>query len=256
MKALLVALVLLSAPAVTRADPAEDRALLTRALAPDKLGFRAGEATIAMQLRDAAGRVVERTLRARTATGAGARKMRLTFLEPIDQRGVELLVIERDGRPAEQTMWLPRARELRVITPGDRGAGLEGSDFTFEDLERRELGGATITPLGEETIGGLPCVRLEATGLPGRFGRVRFWVARAHDIPLRVEFYARDAAGAADAPARRFEVKRLQKVDGRLTPTRLVMADAVAGTQTTIDLSGFVDVALPDSLFPPDALGR
>lgn len=232
---------------------AEPRALLSRALAPDKLGFRAGEATLAMQLRDAAGRIVERTLRARTAMGPGWRKMRLTFLEPIDQQGVELLVLERDGQPTEQTLWLPRARELRRIAPGERGAGLQGSDFTFEDLEKRELGAATITPLGDDvTIGGLPCARLEATGLPGRFSRVRFWVAREHEIPLRIEFYA----GDGDRPARRFEVKRLQKVDGRLTPTRLVMADEVTGTQTTLDLSGFVDVALPDALFSPDALGR
>ncbi len=247
---LVVVMVVLAGAA--RADP---RALLSRALAPQKIGFRAGEATLVMQLRDGAGRVVERSLRARTASGEGWRKMRLTFTEPIDQRGVELLVIERQGQPTQQALWLPRARELREIAPGDRSAGLQGSDFTFEDFEKRELGGATISVLGDETLGGVVCSRLEATALPGRFTKVVFWVAKDHEIPLKIEFLQADGGGASRV-VRRFEVKRLQKVDGRLTPTRLVMADELAGTKTTIDLSDFRDVALPQSLFTPDALGR
>ena len=243
----------LSAVAPSRAE-APSRELLSRALAPEKLGLRAGEARLVMQLRDAAGRIVERSLRVRTATGDGWRKMRLTFLEPIDQAGVELLVVEQRGAAAEQTMWLPRARELRRIAPGDRQAGLQGSDFTFEDFERRELGGATVVVAGDEVIGGVACTRLVATELPGRFSKVTFWVAKETEIPLRIEFL--QGVAASEKLARRFEVKRLQKVDGVLTPTRLVMSDELAGTRTTLDLSDFHDARLPESLFTPDALGR
>lgn len=232
-------------------------ALLTRALAPDKLGFRPGEATLAMQLRDGAGRVVERTLRARTIMGDGWRKTRLTFLEPIDQAGVELLVVDRAGTPSEQTLWLPRARELRRIAPSDRGASLQGSDFTFDDFARKDLGKATVTAVGEETIGGLSCARLEATGLPGRFSKVVFWVARDAEIPVRIDFMQDAGAASASAKvARRFEVKRLQKVSGGLVPTRMVMSDELAGTRTVIDLSGFRDERFAEGLFTPEALGR
>ena len=72
---------------------------------------------------------------------------------------------------------------------------------------------------------------------------------------MRIEFYQLGPGGDVRV-ARRFEVKRLKKVDGLVTPTRLVMSDALAGTKTTIDLSDFKDVRLPDSLFLPDALGR
>ena len=152
-------------------------------------------------------------------------------------------------------MWLPRARELRRIGPTDRQAGLQGSDFTFEDFERRELGGANVVVAGDVVIGGVDCTRLEATALPGRFSRVVFWIAKESEIPLRIEFLQAAAAGG-ERLARRFEVKRLQKVDGVLTPTRLVMSDELAGTRTTLDLSDFQDVRLPESLFTPDALGR
>ncbi|MFO0748356.1 MAG: outer membrane lipoprotein-sorting protein [Myxococcota bacterium] len=229
--------------------------LLARALVPERLGFRAGEATLSMQLRDAAGRIVERTLRARTIAGSGWRKTRLTFLEPIDQKGVELLVVEKKGAGAEQTLWLPRARELRKIGSSDRGARLQGSDFTFEDFESKDLARATITRDGEETLGGVVCERLAATGLPGRWAKVVFWVARDQEIPVRIDFL-QGAAGGDAALARRFEVKRLQQIGGQLTPTRMVMSDELAGTRTTLDLSGFRDERFPDSMFLPEALGQ
>lgn len=248
-RALILAL-LLVVTTTARADAPETEALLRRALAPEKLGFRAGEATLAMQLRDASGRVVERKMRARTALAEGTRRMRLTFVEPIDQKGVELLIIERRGAPTEQTLWLPRARELRPIAASDRGGKLQGSDFTFQDFEQRELGKATLRDAGEETMAGVATRRIEASAVPGGFEAMTFWVAKDSEIPLKIEFKR------GGAVVRRFEVKKLQKVDGRVTPTRLVMSDELAGTKTTLELSDFRDVTVPESALVPDALGR
>lgn len=229
---------------------------IAAALSAERLGLAAGEATLTMELRDKAGRVVARTLRARTATGAGWRKMRMTFVEPADQRGVELLVLEARGEEPVQYLWLPRSAELRRVATGERGGRFQGSDFAFADFEERSLEDAVVTLSGEEQLGGMAAWRIEiaprpGTPAPGGWSRVLAWVAKEARVPLRVQFF-RDGT-----LARQLDVKRLQPLDGRLVPTRLVMSDPLRGTRTTLDISGLAPGArFPDATFTPEALGR
>lgn len=255
-------LVMLSAASasVAHAEGPDARTIAT-ALSTERLGLAAGEATIAMELRDKAGRIVSRTIHARTASGDGWRKMRLTFKAPADQSGVELLVLSEGKRAPVQYLWLPRSAELRRIAASDRGGRFQGSDFAFSDFEDQDLALADVRLVGEQTLAGLAAWRIEITAkagqpAPGGWSRVNAWIAKDALVPLRVEFY-KDGT-----PARTLEVKRLQPVpvgpEGtRLMPTRLVMSDHSRGTRTTLDISGLAPSArFPDAIFAPEALGR
>lgn len=245
-----------SAPGRAEVPGAPSARELAAALSAERLGLAAGEATLAMELRDKAGRVLGRTLRARTATGEGWRKMRMTFLEPADQRGVELLVLEARGQAPVQYLWLPRSAELRRVAAGERGGRFQGSDFSFADFEERNLDEAVITLLDEEEVGGLAAYRLEiaprdGAAAPGGWSRVVAWIAKEARVPLRVQFFGEDAL------ARQLDVKRLQPLEGRMVPTRLVMSDIKRGTRTTLDISGLSPGAkFPEGVFTPEALGR
>lgn len=240
-----------------RAEGPDARLIASEALSAERLGFRDGEATLGMELRDKAGRIVSRKLIARTASGAnGGRKMRMTFLEPSDQKGIELLVVEARGQETLQYLWLPRASELRRIAGGERGGRFQGSDFSFADFEGKSLDAAVVEMVGSEKVGGLETWKIAVSPKPGAVGpggwsRVVAWVAKDGHVPVKVEF---DKGGTVE---RRLEVKKLQAVEGRLTPTRLVMSDLVAGTRTTLDILDIQPTKrFPDATFAPESLGR
>lgn len=248
-----------SAP--THAEPTP-RELAESALGADRLGFGAGSATLGMELRDKAGRIISRKLEARSAIADGTRKMRLSFLEPIDQRGIEYLLVEKRGAPPLQYLWLPKSAELRRVTPDDREGRLGGSDFSFADFEKRDFDSAEITRLPDEDLGGQPCYRLAitpkpGTRAPGGWARVTTWILKDGLLPVRLDFERTTATGLT--VARRLEVKRVSRVgsDKRLVPTRLVMTNLVESTRTTLDITAQnADARFPDAIFQPESLGR
>lgn len=243
------------AHAVLATPGAPDGRTLAAALSAERLGLGSGEATLTMEMRDRAGRIVSRSLRARTASGDGWRKMRLTFESPADQRGVELLVSTRRGEAPDQFLWLPRSAELRRIAASDRGGSFQGSDFAFSDFEDQALDQADIQVVGRDDIAGLAAWRLEISprpgAAPGPWSKVIAWIADEARVPLKVQFFR------GDVLARALEVKRLQPVGGRLMPTRLVMSDLAKGSRTTLDITALDAAArFPEAIFRPEALGR
>lgn len=260
----LLALTLGSAALATtaHAEPTA-RELAEAAFSPERLGFSAGSATLSLELRDEAGRVLTRKLEARTRVDGPTRKMRLSFLEPVDQRGVELLLVERRGEDPLQYLWLPRSQELRRINGHDREGRLGGSDFSLADLEGKDLNQAEVTRLPDTELLGTPCYVLALTAkpntkAPGGYSRVVAWVMKDGLLPVRIDFERPDKAGASQ-PVRRLEVKKLARVgkDKRLAPSRLVMTDLSRSTRTTLDLvAQNPDASFPDTLFRPESLGR
>lgn len=255
-----LSLVALTAPP-THAEPTA-RELAEAAFAPERLGFSAGSATLSLELRDEAGRVLTRKLEAKTRVDGPTRKMRLTFLEPVDQRGVELLMVERRGESPLQYLWLPRSAELRRITGHDREGRLGGSDFSLADLEGKDLSQADITRLPDVELLGTPCYVLALSPKPNTpaangYSRVVAWVMKDGLLPVKIDF-EREKDGTSQ-PVRRIEVKKLARVgkDKRLAPSRLVMTDLTRSTRTTLDLvAQNPDASFPDTLFRPESLGR
>lgn len=256
----LTLMTVLAAP--SRAEPTAHQ-LAEAAFAPERLGFSAGSATLSLELRDEAGRVLTRKLEAKTRVDGATRKMRLTFLEPIDQRGVELLLVERPNESPLQYLWLPKSAELRRITSHDREGKLGGSDFSLADLEGKDLSQAEITRLPDADLLGTPCYVLALspkanTPNPSGYSRVVAWVMKDGLLPVKIDFERPDKTGTSQ-PVRRLEVRKLARVgkDKRLAPSRLVMTDLSRSTRTTLDLvAQNPDAAFPDTLFRPESLGR
>lgn len=252
-----------ASPSPAHAEPSP-RALAEAALSADRLGFQGGSATLSLELRDKQGRIVSRKLEARGTIGDGSRKMRLTFLEPIDQRGVELLLLERRGEAPTHYLWLPKNGELRKVSSEDREARAFGADFALAELAPEDLAAATITRLPDETLGGEPCYVLAIDLAPSptaavrAHSRVLVWLLKSPEskhLPVRFDF-----ARAPEGPVeRRLEVRRVARVgpERRLTPSRLVATNLVESTQATLDITNQDPAArFPDAIFAPEALGR
>ena len=88
------------------------------------------------------------TPRARSATSDGRSsgsashgesKSVLRFTAPAEVKGVALLVVNHPDRASDQWMWTPAIERDRRIALQDRSTRFFGTDFSFEDLEERDV---------------------------------------------------------------------------------------------------------------------
>ncbi|MCA9518150.1 MAG: outer membrane lipoprotein-sorting protein [Myxococcales bacterium] len=250
----LLALTAATGPSSAADDPPPE-ALAREALASAGLGFEAGEATLRMRIDDGRGHALERTLTTRTRIDGDARETRITFTEPADQRGVELLTLERGGGEPAQYLWLPALGKATRIAGSALGGKFQGSDFTFGDLARRDVPGRFVArpaeTLGKERILRVDVLPAEGDG-EAAFGRVELGISERTRALVRVAFH--DRAGEL---VRELAVTRLSKVGDRYVPTRLVMSDRRAGSKTTLEVTRLdPDARFPATVFAPESLGR
>ena len=84
----------------------------------------------------------------------GQSKAILKFVAPPEVKGVALLILNHPDRASDQWMWTPAINRERRIALQDRSTRFFGTDFTFEDLEERDVDQYDYKMLGEEAIEG------------------------------------------------------------------------------------------------------
>ena len=94
----------------------------------------------------------------------------LRFTVPAEVKGVALLVVNHPDRASDQWMWTPAIERDRRIALQDRSTRFFGTDFSFEDLEERDVNQYDYTLLGDETIDGAACwkIAVDAAGSRSR----------------------------------------------------------------------------------------
>lgn len=243
-----------AAPARAADDPVA-RKILRDALDRNSAGFQSGQSTTVLKqtLQNGASKTW-RTL-ARVQRGADGRlRSRVTFLEPADSVGVELLMVEEaDGRTA-QWLWLPKTKRLRRIGGGQKDQDFMGTDFSFGDLESKSLNAGEARKLGDEAVAGVGCTKIEVrSSAPDEvYALVIVWVEVAKGVPRKVEFRGKDGALVKTLTA-----GSVREVDGRWTLDRLRMQHHLRGSATTVETRDIDTKAVfADAIFVPESLGR
>jgi hypothetical protein len=103
----------------------------------------------------------------------GEGKSVIRFTAPGEVKGVALLVVNHPDRASDQWMWTPAIERDRRIALQDRSTRFFGTDFSFEDLEERDVNLYEYTLLGEEAIEGAPCWKIQATPKQSKSSRMR-----------------------------------------------------------------------------------
>ena len=80
----------------------------------------------------------------------GKSKAVLRFTVPADVKGVALLIFNHPDRASDQWMWRPNIGREQRIALQDRSTRFFGTDFSFEDLEERDLAQYDYSLLAEE----------------------------------------------------------------------------------------------------------
>ena len=80
----------------------------------------------------------------------GESKAMLRFTAPAEVKGVALLVVNHPDRASDQWMWRPAIGRDQRIALQDRSTRFFGTDFSFEDLEERDVEQYDFKLLGDE----------------------------------------------------------------------------------------------------------
>src|SRR6266542_4072185 len=92
----------------------------------------------------------------------GNSKAILRFTAPPEVKGVALLMINHPDRASDQWMWTPAIGRERRIALQDRSTRFFGTDFSFEDLEERDVNQFDFRLLSDETLDGQLSWKIEA----------------------------------------------------------------------------------------------
>jgi hypothetical protein len=242
---------LLSGPALA-ADPSPGE-IVRRAQA--HLAFRdfAGELRVRMVLERPGGERRERAMACRVRQDGGLARSRIEFLSPPDVAGTRFLVIENAGREDDQFLYLPALKRVRRVAGSQKNQSFMGSDFSYADLEGRDVEGASYRRLGDETVAGAPAWVIEAaprSGSGSPYGKVVMRVRKSDFLTLRADYH--DAAGAL---LKTLNVVKTGTVDGRLLVTTSRMEDAKDGHVTTFVIEQAQSrTDLPAGLFTVDGI--
>ena len=166
--------------------------------------------------------------------------------EPASERGQALLMRGRD-------LWvfMPTVSQPVRLSVSQRLTGQVANG----DLARANFAGDYIPKLiGSDTVDGRDAHVLELTadGRGVTYAKVRYWVAKDDNHPLKAEFYA--LSGRLLKTTRYEDFRELA---GQIRPTRLVMEDALKPGEVSVmtyDTMGLRD--LPERMFTREYLRR
>ncbi|MBM4342087.1 MAG: outer membrane lipoprotein-sorting protein [Deltaproteobacteria bacterium] len=245
----------LSLPALGADDPAA-RKVLQATNDRNASGFQAGQSKTSVTLTLASGKSKTWLTLSRVLRGKDGRlKSRVTFLEPADAVGTELLILEEGGGAASQYLWLPKTGRLRRISGSQRNEAFMGTDFSFGDLQGRGLQTGEAKLAGSEAIGGAPCTRIDVAIVDGQdaYGKVQLWIDERLWLARQINFF--DKAGAH---VKTLVVDQVQAGEpGRTVMKKFRMINHLRNSVTTVETRD-VDqkTPLPESMFVPEALGK
>ena len=116
----------------------------------------------------------------------GESKAVLRFTAPAEVKGVALLIVNHPDRASDQWMWRPNIGRDQRIALQDRSTRFFGTDFSFEDLEERDVNQFDFKLLGEESGHG----RSNRGHGNRRSTRIRImWVKKDNYTITKVEAY-------------------------------------------------------------------
>ncbi len=207
-----------------------------------------------LQVIDARGRITEKRWQVHQLGSYGNSKTILRFTAPPEVKGVALLVVNHPDRSSDQWMWTPAIARERRIAIQDRATRFFGTDFTFEDLEERDVGQFDWKLLGEGAVDGAPCWRLE--GRPkekkvSQYTSTLLWIRKDNYVGVRYENYKKDQL------VRRLNLSDIERIQGIWTPRRWEMSDLARNSRTILRTENLqYNVPLKDADFTVQALRR
>jgi outer membrane lipoprotein-sorting protein len=184
----------------------------------------------------------------------GASKAILRFTTPAEVKGVALLIVNHTDRGSDQWMWTPAIERDRRIATQDRSTRFFGTDFSFEDLEERDVDQFDYKLAGDDNIDGSACWKIESKPKEAKSSQYTsslVWVRKDNYVVAQIEDYSKDKL------IRRIHYSDIQNVGGVWTPRTVEVFDANRKSRTVLKLEKLeYNLPMKDEDFTLEALRR
>lgn len=184
----------------------------------------------------------------------GQSKAVLRFTAPPEVKGVALLIVNHPDRASDQWMWTPAIERDRRIALQDRSTRFFGTDFSFEDLEERDIDQFDYTSLGDESVDGAATWKIQSTPRQtksSQYSRSIVWVRKDNYAFARIENFVKEQI------VRRLQYSDIRNVQGIWTARQLEMTDLRRNSRTRLTLDKLeYNVPLKDEDFTLLAIRR
>jgi outer membrane lipoprotein-sorting protein len=207
-----------------------------------------------LQVFDRKGKITDKRWNIDRLGSHGDSKAVLRFTAPAEVKGVALLIINHADRASDQWMWTPATERDRRIALQDRATRFFGTDFSFEDLEERDVNQYEYSLLGDEAVDGAVCWKIQSTpkeGKSSQYSRSQVWIRKDNYALVRVENFL------SDRIVRRLAYSDLANIQGIWTARTLEMSDLMRGSRTRLSLGKLqYNVPMKDEDFTLQAIRR
>jgi outer membrane lipoprotein-sorting protein len=205
-----------------------------------------------LQVLDSKGKVADKRWLFMRLGSHGRSKAVLRFIAPAEVKGVALLIVNHPDRASDQWMWTPALQRERRIALQDRSTRFFGTDFSFEDLEERDVDQYDYRLIGDDTIDGAPCWHIESTPSQkkiSQYTKSTVWIRKDNYALAQVESYVKAEV------VRRLKYSDFVQSQGIWTGRRLEMTDLRRKSRTILTLEKLeYNVPLRDEDFTLQAL--
>jgi len=184
----------------------------------------------------------------------GQSKAVLRFTAPPEVKGVALLIVNHPDRASDQWMWTPAIERDRRIALQDRSTRFFGTDFSFEDLEERDLDQFDYTLLADDTVDGAASWKIQSTpklSKSSQYSKSIVWVRKDNYTLARIESFVKDQV------VRRLQYSEIRNVQGIWTARQTEITDLRRNSRTRLTLDKLeYNVPLKDDDFTLLAIRR
>jgi hypothetical protein len=207
-----------------------------------------------LQTFEATGKTTEKRWTYERIGSHGHSKVIIRFTAPPEVRGVALLIVNHSDRASDQRMWTPALERDRRIALQDRSTRFFGTDFTFEDLEERDVDQFDYTAQGEELVDGAMCWKIKSVPKQSHSSQYTssiIWIRKDNYAWSRIDSFVKDEV------VRRLEYKDIRNVQGIWTARETTMTDLRRGSLTRLALDKIeYNLSLREADFSVEGLRR
>jgi len=207
-----------------------------------------------LQVFDAKGKIGDKRWSMERLGSHGNSKAVLRFIAPAEVKGVALLVVNHAERASDQWMWTPAIERDRRIALQDRSTRFFGTDFSFEDLEERDVGQYDYTLAGDDTVDGAACWKIQSTPRESKSSQYTssvIFIRKDIYVAIQIESYTKDKL------VRRIRYGDIQKLDEIWTARTIEVYDENRKSRTVLKLEKLkYNVPMKDENFTLEALKR
>ncbi len=175
------------------------------------------------------------------------------FEAPESLRGTRVLSIEADGRSDDHFLFLKSQQKVRRVRATGKDAFM-GTDFSMEDMERRQLADFSILDAESIEIDGAPALSVAVEPLyESAYARIEYVISPSDSCILRVRYFKTEAT----APFKELIVPRefVETIDRYPIGMRAFVRHVERGTETHVRIERIeINPKIKSQVFSQQAL--